>query len=294
MILKQGTGVQGYRVQGDSSNAPPFIKGDRGGFEKKMILQKIVENKREELAQQKKILPLGELRKMLADMPPIRDFEGAIRDQGCAVIAEVKRSSPSKGRIREDFDPVEIAGLYEKNGAAAISILTERKFFEGNAAFIPQIGSSVRLPLLRKDFIVDPYQINETRALGADALLLIARLLEAGELQDFIGLASELGLAALVEVHEEVDVEKAVSSGARIVGVNNRDLATFRTDIEVSIRLARLIPTGITMVSESGIDSRDDIERLMGAGIHAFLVGESLTREKDVGKKLRELLGKKE
>jgi len=257
-----------------------------------MILQKIVENKREEVARHKEILPLGELRQMLADRPPTRDFEGAIRDRGCAVIAEVKRSSPSKGLIREDFNPIEIAGIYADNGASAISILTERKFFEGNAAYVPQIRRAVRLPLLRKDFIIDPYQINETRVLGADALLLIARLLEAGELRDFIGLASELGLAALVEVHDAADMEKAVSSGARIVGINNRDLATFRTDLDVSIRLARRIPKGITVVSESGIGSRGDIEKLMEAGIHAFLVGESLMREKDVGKKLRELLGK--
>jgi indole-3-glycerol phosphate synthase len=257
-----------------------------------MILQKIIENKKEEIERQKKILPLGELRQMLVDRPPTRDFDGAIRNRDCAVIAEVKRSSPSKGRIREDFDPVGIAGIYEDNGASAISILTERKFFEGRAAYIPQIGRSVKLPLLRKDFIIDPYQINEARVLGADALLLIARILEAGEMRDFLGIASELGLAALVEVHNEADVEKAVSSGARIVGINNRDLATFRTDLDVSIRLARRIPKAITVVSESGIDSRGEIEKLMEAGIHAFLVGESLMRAKDMGKKLRELLGR--
>jgi len=257
-----------------------------------MILQKIVANKREEIVRQKEILPLTELRQMLADRPPTRDFEGAIRDQSCAVIAEVKRRSPSKGRIRDDFDPVGIAGIYEDNGASAISVLTERKFFEGSASYVPQIKRSVKLPLLRKDFIVDAYQISETRVLGGDALLLIARLLEAGELQDFIGLASELDLAALVEVHDEADVEKAVSSGARIVGINNRDLATFRTDLRTTVRLARMVPTGVTVVSESGIKSRGDIERLMDAGIHAFLVGESLMREQDIGKKLRELLGK--
>jgi indole-3-glycerol phosphate synthase len=257
-----------------------------------MILQKIVESKRQEVARQKEILPIGELRQMLADRPPTRDFEGAIRNRDCAVIAEVKRSSPSKGRIREDFNPVEIAGIYEDHGAAAISILTEQKFFEGNAAYVPQIRMAVMLPLLRKDFIVDPYQISETRVLGADALLLIARLLEAGELRDFIGFASELGLAALVEVHDEADLEKAVSSGAGIVGINNRDLATFRTDLDVSIRLARRIPQGITVVSESGINSRGDVETLMSEGIHAVLVGESLMREQDIGKKLRELLGR--
>jgi indole-3-glycerol phosphate synthase len=257
-----------------------------------MILQKIVENKREEVARQKEILPLGELRQMLADRPPTRDFEGSIRNRDCAVIAEVKRSSPSKGRIRKDFDPVGIAEIYEDNGASAISILTEQKHFEGRAAYIPQIRRSVKLPLLRKDFIIDPYQINEARVLGADALLLIARLLEAGELRDFIGLASELGLAALVEVHDETDLEKAICAGARVVGINNRDLATFRTDLAVSIRLARRVPKGVTVVSESGISSRGDIERLMGGGIHAFLIGESLMREQDIGKKLRELLGK--
>jgi indole-3-glycerol phosphate synthase len=257
-----------------------------------MILQKIVENRREEVARQKEILPLGELRQMLADRPPTRDFEGAIRNRDCAVIAEVKRSSPSKGRIREDFDPVGIADIYEENGASAISILTERRFFEGHAAYVPRIRRSVRLPLLRKDFIVDPYQINETRVLGADALLLIARILEAGELRDFIGLASELGLAALVEVHDEADVEKAISSGARLVGINNRDLVTFRTDLAVSIGLARRIPKAVTVVSESGINSRGDIEKLMESGIRAFLVGESLMRQQDIGKKLRELLGK--
>jgi len=257
-----------------------------------MILQKIVQSKREELMKQKEILPLGELRQMLTDQPPTLDFGGAIRNRGCAVIAEVKRSSPSKGRIREDFDPVEIAGIYKENGAAAISVLTERRFFEGHAAYVPQIKRSVRLPLLRKDFIIDSYQISETRVLGADALLLIARILEQGQLREFLGLASELGLAALVEVHDETDLEKAISSGAGIVGINNRDLETFRTDLETSIRLARRIPKGVTVVSESGISNRGDIERLMDAGIHAFLIGESLMREKDIGKKLRELLGK--
>jgi len=256
-----------------------------------MILQKIIEDKKEEIARQKEILPLGELRQMLADRPPTLDFAGALRGRASAVIAEVKRSSPSKGRIREDFDPVAVADIYEQNGASAISILTERKFFEGRAAYVPRIRKAVNLPLLRKDFIVDPYQIAETRILGADALLLIARILEAGKLLEFIGLASELGLAALVEVHDEADLDKAISAGARIVGINNRDLETFRTDIEVSIRLARRIPKGITVVSESGIRRRKDVERLMEAGIHAFLVGESLMREKDIGKKLRELLG---
>jgi len=274
---------------GKSLMPPPFTKGDRGGWE--VILTRIVENKKEEVARQRRILPPEELRRMLADRPPTRDFAGALQGSGCAVIAEVKRSSPSKGLIREDFDPVGIAGLYAKNGASAVSVLTERKFFEGSPAYVPQIRKAVNLPLLRKDFIIDAYQVSETRVLGADALLLIAGILEKEVLQDFIGLSSELGLGALVEVHDEADLEKAIASGARLVGINNRDLKTFRTDLEVSIRLARRIPKGITVVSESGIDSRGDVERLMEAGIHAFLVGESLMREQDIGKKLRELLG---
>jgi len=259
-----------------------------------MILQKIIEHKREEIARQKEILPLAELRQMLAARPPTRDFAGALQGRGCSVIAEVKRSSPSKGRIRDDFDPVAIARTYEENGASAVSVLTERKYFEGRAAFIPQIARAVNLPLLRKDFIIDSYQVIETRVLGGDALLLIARLLEAATLLDFIGLASELGLAALVEVHDEEDLGKAVAAGARFVGINNRDLETFRTDLDVSVRLARRVPKGVTVVSESGINRRGDIARLMEAGIHAFLVGESLMREKDIGRKLRELLGEEQ
>lgn len=257
-----------------------------------MILQQIVENKKEEIARQKEILPLAELRQMLADRIPTLDFAGAIRGRDCAVIAEVKRSSPSKGRIREDFDPVGIARIYEANGASAVSILTERKFFEGRAAFVPQIRKAVNLPLLRKDFIVDPYQIVETRVLGADALLLIARVLEAGELLDSIGLASELGLAALVEVHDEPDLEKALSAGARIVGINNRDLETFRTDLDVSVRIARRVPKGVTVVSESGIRTGADIDRLRAAGIRAFLIGESLMRASTPAGKLKELAGR--
>lgn len=257
-----------------------------------MILQKIIENKREEVERQKEILPLAELRQMLADRSPTRDFVGEIRGRDCAVIAEVKRSSPSKGRIREEFDPVEIARTYEENGAAAVSVLTERKFFAGRTAYVPQIRKAVSLPILRKDFIVDPYQIVETRVLGADAILLIAAILEEETLREFIGCSSELGLASLVEVHDEKDLSKAVAAGARLVGINNRDLDTFRTDLEVSMRLIGRVPKGVAVVSESGIHRRRDIERLMEAGIHAFLVGESLMREKDIGRKLRELLGK--
>lgn len=255
-----------------------------------MFLQKILETKREEIQERKVLLPLSELKRRLAESPPPLDFDGAIRSRDRALVAEVKRSSPSRGRIREDFDPVAIARIYAEGGAAAVSVLTESRFFEGRDSFLRDIRQNVNLPLLRKDFIIDPYQIYETRFLGGDALLLITRALDDGRLKEFIRLSSELGLASLVEIHDEADLEKALSSGAGIIGINNRDLSTFATDLEVSLRLAPLVPQGRTVISESGIRSRSDIQRLESAGIHAFLVGETLMREKDIGRKMKELL----
>ena len=255
-----------------------------------MFLQKILETKREEIQERKVLLPLSELKRRLAESPPPLDFDGAIRSRDRALVAEVKRSSPSRGRIREDFDPVAIARIYAEGGAAAVSVLTESRFFEGRDSFLRDIRQNIGLPLLRKDFIIDPYQIYETRFLGGDALLLITRALDDGRLKEFIRLSSELGLASLVEIHDEADLEKALSSGAGIIGINNRDLSTFATDLEVSLRLAPLVPQGRTVISESGIRSRSDIQRLESAGIHAFLVGETLMREKDIGRKMKELL----
>ncbi len=255
-----------------------------------MFLQKILEGKKREIAGQKIMLPLSILKRRLAGVPASLDFEGALRSRACALIAEVKRSSPSKGRIREDFEPVAIARIYAENGAAAASVITERRFFEGEASFLSDIRKSVQIPLLRKDFIIDSYQIYESRLLGADAVLLIARILEAPRLRDFIILSSELGLSCLVEVHDETDLEKAVSAGARIIGINNRDLSTFSTDLKVSLRLAPLAPPGALVVSESGIRSGGDIKTLMSAGIRSFLVGEILMRERDAGGKMKELL----
>ena len=255
-----------------------------------MFLQKILETKREEIQERKVLLPLSELKRRLAESPPPLDFDGAIRSRDRALVAEVKRSSPSRGRIREDFDPVAIARIYAEGGAAAVSVLTESRFFEGRDSFLRDIRQNIGLPLLRKDFIIDPYQIYETRFLGGDALLLITRALDDGRLKEFIRLSSELGLASLVEIHDEADLEKALSSGAGIIGINNRDLSTFATDLEVSLRLAPLVPQGMTVISESGIRSRSDIQRLESAGIHAFLVGETLMREKDIGRKMKELL----
>ena len=255
-----------------------------------MFLQKILESKKREIAGQKIMLPLSILKRRLAGVPASRDFEGALRSRACALIAEVKRSSPSKGRIREDFEPVAIARIYAENGAAAASVITERRFFEGEASFLSDIRKSVQIPLLRKDFIIDSYQIYESRLLGADAVLLIARILEASRLRDFIILSSELGLSSLVEVHDETDLEKAVSAGARLIGINNRDLSTFSTDLKVSLRLAPLAPPEALVISESGIRSGGDIKTLMSAGIRSFLVGEILMRERDVAGKMKELL----
>jgi len=255
------------------------------------MIENIVRIRREEIEKKKSCVPLPELKRMVKDVPAARDFGASLRSRACAVIAEIKRSSPSRGRIRDDFDHRAIAATYYDNGAAAISVLTERHFFEGDDRFLKEIRETVDLPLLRKDFIVDPYQIYETKAVGGDALLLIVRLLQDGRLKDFIELADECGLVSVVEVHNEEDLGRACDAGAGVIGINNRDLSTFKTDLAVSLKLAPLISRETTVVSESGIRTRADIETLMGAQIHIFLIGESLMQEVDIGRKLRELLG---
>jgi indole-3-glycerol phosphate synthase len=256
-----------------------------------MILDQIIEAKKKEVARLKSVMPISELERMARDLPPARDFKGALAGKDCSIIAEIKRSSPSKGRLREDFDPEEIARMYEAGGAAAISILTDRDFFEGDGTYLNAAKIVTRIPLLRKDFIIDPCQVYQTRILGGDALLLIASLFDEQALREFIDLARSIGLSALVEVHTGEDAVRAVAAGAEIIGINNRDLKTFRTDLRTSIELAALIPSGRVVVSESGIENRADIERLMKAGIHAFLIGETLMKAGDMGEKLRELMG---
>ena len=256
-----------------------------------MILESIIQHKIEEVSRKKADLSLPELERKIRGIRPAGDFAGAIRSAAVAIIAEVKKGSPSAGRIREDFDHVAIARTYEENGAAALSVITDRRFFEGDASFLSDIRRETTMPLLRKDFVVDPYQIYETVLLGGDAILLVARILELQQLRDFTDLSSEMGLAALVEVHDEDDLERALSAGARIVGINNRDLSTFKVDLGTSLRLAPLVPEGITIVSESGIRSRKDIERLLKTGIRVFLVGEALVMERDIARKVRELTG---
>jgi len=258
---------------------------------KPMILDRIVEAKRREVGYLKESTSLEALKKAARDLPSPRDFRKAISGQECSIIAEVKKSSPSKGRIREDFDPLKIASIYEANGAAAISVLTDEEFFEGEKSYLSKIKETVSLPLLRKDFIIDPYQIYETRIIGGDAILLIAGLLGEETLRQFIDLAESVGLLPLVEVHSREELDKALAAGARIIGINNRNLKTFSTDLMTSMELAPSVPGGRIVISESGIHTRKDLEALMKKGIHTFLIGETLMKAPDIGKKLMELLG---
>jgi indole-3-glycerol phosphate synthase len=255
-----------------------------------VILDDIVEVKRREVAERKKTIPLAALEKSIGGMPPTRDFRKALDGGECAIIAEVKRRSPSRGVIRQDFDPVRIARAYEENGAAAVSVLTDGTFFGGSSEDLTAVKGAVKLPVLRKEFIIDPWQIAETRGIGADALLLIAAILREDELRRYRELAALLGLASLVEVHDRRELEKALSSGAEIIGINNRDLRTFTTDIATSLALAPLVPAEKVIVSESGIRSRTEIEVLMRAGVRGFLIGETLVAAPDIGAALRRLL----
>jgi indole-3-glycerol phosphate synthase len=257
-----------------------------------MILDDIVEVKRREVAGRKEATPLAALEAAIGGMPPTRDFRRAIGGGDCAIIAEVKRRSPSRGIIREDFDPIRIAGEYERHGAAAVSVLTDATFFGGSSEDLTAVKGAISLPVLRKEFIIDPWQIQETRAIGADALLLIAAILGENELREYREIAASLGLASLVEVHERRELGKVLSSGAEIIGINNRDLKTFTTDIGTSLTLAPLVPADRIVVSESGIRSWAEIEILMKAGVRAFLIGETLVAAQDIGAALRGLLNR--
>ena len=257
-----------------------------------MILDKIIETKKKEVEQLKKQTNVSVLKKTIAGLEPCRNFHKAISSDVCAIIAEVKCASPSRGRFVADFDPVRIADVYEENGAAAISVLTDEKYFAGHKNYLTQIKQKVKLPLLRKDFIVDPLQIYETRTIGADAILLIVYVL-GEKLTEFILLSQELGLSPLVEVHSAEELELALAADAEIIGINNRNLDTFITDIETSRKLRARIPEGKIVVAESGIMSRANIELLMQANIHSFLIGEALITAPDIGKKLRAFKGEK-
>ncbi len=256
------------------------------------ILREILETKTREVEARSRACDLASMRARAADQPPTRGFARRLAERaadGPAVIAEVKKASPSAGVIRPDFRPGEIAAAYEGAGAACLSVLTDETYFQGSDAFLAEARGACALPVLRKDFLVDPWQVFESRALGADCVLLIVAALSRDRLQELDGLAREAGLDVLVEVHDEEELEDALTTGTPLVGVNNRDLHRFVTDLATSERLRPLIPGDRTMVTESGIHSRDDVARMRGQGIDAFLVGEAFMRAADPGEALRAL-----
>lgn len=256
-----------------------------------MILDDIVRQRRQDLERRRREVPETELRSRPLFREERRGFLRALQQPGRRIIAEVKRASPSRGVIRAAFHPAEIATQYAHAGAAAISVLTEERHFLGSIAYLSEIRGAVEVPLLQKDFVVDPYQLTEARACGADAVLLILAILDDATLTELLQQARGLGLDALVEVHDEIELRRALQVRAGLVGINNRDLHTFQTSLEVTERLVTGIPAGVSVVAESGIDSPQDIARLERCGVRAFLIGETLMRSPDPGAKLRQLLG---
>jgi indole-3-glycerol phosphate synthase len=256
-----------------------------------MILSRIIEEKRREVDHAQKEVSLNEIRKRSESVYIKSMFKKSISRKGhMNLIAEVKKSSPSQGIIRADFDPLKIAFTYHATGAAAISVLTDERFFEGKIEYLKMIKDRVCLPILRKDFIIDEYQIYESAVAGADAILLIAHILTQEELNRYHSLAKDLGMDVLVEVHNEEEVEKALKSPASIIGINNRDLNDFNVDMSVTQRLIRMIPENKVIVSESGIKSYEDVMFLKSMGVNAVLIGETFMRAENIGEKVRELM----
>jgi len=256
------------------------------------ILDKIAERTTLRVARDKELLPLDELKRRALRLPKGDfPFESALRCQGLSFICECKKASPSKGLIAADFPYLDIARAYEAAGADAISILTEPEFFLGNDKFLSEIAAQVSIPCLRKDFVVDAYQIWQAKVLGAEAVLLICSILDDGRLKNFIALADELGLSALVEAHDAAEIKRAVDGGAKIIGVNNRNLKDFSVDMDNAKRLRELVPPEIIFVSESGVQSADDVKKIRALGADAVLVGEVLMRAVDKKSKLAELRG---
>ena len=256
------------------------------------ILDEIVASKRREVAAARLRMPLDEMEVQAATAPPVRDFRAALAGPGpIQLIAEVKKASPSARVIRADFDPIAIARAYQAHGAACLSVLTDVPYFQGHLSYLARIRASVALPLLRKDFLIDEYQVVEARLAGADAVLLIAEILDDDALVRLRKRAEGLGMAALVEFHDEANLGRVLDSGATLVGINNRDLHRFVTDLDQTFRLRDRIPPHVTLVSESGIRGRKDVERLEAAGVSAVLVGETLMRAADIGLAVERLLG---
>jgi indole-3-glycerol phosphate synthase len=254
------------------------------------ILDRIVEARRADIQHRKPMLPMAALRMAVRKAAPPRDFAAVLARPGLNVIAELKRASPSRGVLRQSYEPAAIAKAYEAAGAAAISVLTEEQFFQGSLAHLREVRKAVALPVLRKDFIVDPWQVWEARAAEADSFLLIAAVLDDAILGELITLGRELGMEPLVEVHAREELERSVAAGARIVGANNRDLRTFDVRLETSLELVEQIPEECIAVSESGLRTAGDLARLRAAGFDALLIGEHLMSAPDPGQALRELL----
>lgn len=259
------------------------------------ILQRILARKAQEIEARSTALPLRELSARCVDLPPTRGFAAALETKTGAgqpaVIAEIKKASPSAGVIRADFDPAAIARSYEAGGAACLSVLTDVDFFQGSDAFLQQARAACALPVLRKDFTIDAYQVYEARAIGADAILLIVAALGDAALLELSLLAADLDLDVLVEVHDEGELERALDIPAPLVGINNRNLRSFETRIETSLALRRRVSDQRVLVTESGIRTREDVARLRAADVHAFLVGEAFMRAADPGKELARLFG---
>ena len=258
------------------------------------ILDKILETKREEVERLKRETPISELEERIARQSPALNFSGALMGRDVRLIAEVKKASPSKGMLNSNLDPVQMAATYAANGAAVVSVLTEQKHFLGSIdhlAAVKEALLSQGVPVLRKDFIFDPYQVYEARAYGADALLLIVAALTQDSLSELLDLSQSLWMQCLVEVHNEAELQVALDVGVEVIGINNRDLRTFHTDLAVTERLVPLIPSGKVIVSESGINTREDVLHVKRLGVNAVLIGESLVTASDVAEKVRELTG---
>jgi len=257
------------------------------------VLTRIIEHKRGEIAQAKQLRPVPLLLDQLKNAPPVRDFAGALHSApDIGLIAEVKKGSPSAGTIRDDFDPVQIAKTYERHGANCLSVLTDEHFFQGHLNYLKAVRQVVEIPVLRKDFFIDRYQVLEARASGADCILLIAECLNDCEMRDLYFYASELGMESLIELYDAENLDRVLKLEPALVGINNRDLRTFVTDLDHTTRLAANIPTTSLLVSESGIKTRADIDRVKAGGARAILVGESLMKCPDIGAAVDQLLGR--
>jgi indole-3-glycerol phosphate synthase len=257
------------------------------------VLDKIVATKRIEIERAKGALSESELRARLADAPPARNFFTPLAASGpIKLIAEVKKASPSAGVIRADFEPVAIAKTYEAYGASCISVLTDESYFQGSLDYLRQIRAAIALPVLRKDFVLDTYQVLEARAAGADAVLLIAECLDDCNLRKLFNAICELGMAPLVELYDPENLQRVFDAGATLIGINNRNLHTFDVDLEHTIRMRARVPDECVLVGESGIKTYADVQRLQSAGVDAILVGESLMREPDIGAAVDRLLGR--